>query len=336
MLEPPDLAEDVMLAAVRAGYDIPAAALSFLPIGLDSAAWVYRAQAADGATYFLKVRRDIANPSSLLVPRYLRDHGVTQVVAPIPTSMHTLWVDVDEYALILYPFIEGATGTDHGMSERHWVSYGAVLRQIHATVPTPDLAQGMRRETFVPGWSDVVKQIDAEITSRRLAGPSERELGAFWRARREEIRSLVERAETLGRRLRAAALPLVLCHADIHTWNLLIDVEDRLWVVDWDETVLAPKERDLMFAVGGLARTLVGPRAETWFLAGYGETTVNPLALAYYRYARAVEDLGAFAEDVFLSPEAGEPTKRSSVQFLIGLFRPGNIVDLAYEADRLI
>ncbi|MGH2601380.1 MAG: phosphotransferase enzyme family protein, partial [Dehalococcoidia bacterium] len=313
MLEPPDLAEDVMLAAVGAGYGIPVTDLTFLPIGLDSSAWVYRAQAVDGAAYFLKVRRGIANPSSLLVPRFLRDHGVTQVVAPIPTSAHTLWVDVGEFALILYPFIEGTTGTDHGMSEQHWVAYGAVLRQIHATVPAPELAQGMRRETFVPGWSDVVKQIDAAIASRRFTSPSERDLAVFWRARREEIRTLVDRAETLGRRLRAADLPLVLCHADIHTWNLLIDVEDRLWVVDWDETVLAPKERDLMFAVGGLARTLVGPRAEAWFLAGYGETTIDPLALAYYRYARAVEDLGAFAEDVFLSAETGEPTKRASV-----------------------
>lgn len=120
-----------MLASVRAGYGIPVTALTFLPIGRDSAAWVYRARAADGAAYLLKVRQDIGNQSGLIVPRYLHDRGVTQVVAPIPTVTQTLWVDVDGFALMLYPFIDGATGRDRGMDEHHWVTYGAVLRQIH-------------------------------------------------------------------------------------------------------------------------------------------------------------------------------------------------------------
>lgn len=334
MLEPPDLPDDIIIAAVRASYGIPVATLAFLPIGCDSSAWAYRAQTADGAAYFLKVRRGIANQAGLIVPRYLHDRGVPHVVPPIPTLTQTLSVEVDEFALILYPFIAGATGRERGLTERHWVTYGAVLRQIHATTPAPDLAQRMNRETFTPAWSGVVKRLEAHITTRTFADPIERELAAFWRARWAEIRTLVERAETLGQRLRATNLPLVLCHADIHTWNVMIDTADRFWIVDWDETILAPKERDLMFVVGGIARDLVRPREEAWFFAGYGATEVDPLALAYYRYAWAVGDIGAFGEQVFLIPDVGVATKRDAVQWLMSCFDPGNIVALAYESDR--
>ena len=333
MLEPPDLPDDVIVAAVRAGYGIPAAAVAFLPIGCDSLAWAYRAQTADGAAYFVKVRKGIANEAGLIVPRYLQDHGVTNVVAPIPTLSHTLWVDVDDFVLILYPFVDGGTGRERGMKEHHWVTYGAVLRQIHATAPAPDLARRMKGESFTPDWGGVVKRLDAHIADRTFTDPIERELAAFWRARRAEIRTLVDRAETLGRRLHATAPPLVLCHADIHTWNVMIDTDDRLWVVDWDETVLAPRERDLMFVVGGISRELVRPHQEAWFFAGYGATDIDPIALSYYRYAWAVGDIGSFGEHVFLMPGTGSVTRGNAMQALMRLFRPGEIVTLAYESD---
>ena len=333
MLDPPDLSEDVIIAALRADYGV-VASLVFLPIGCDSSAWAYRAQTADGATYFLKVRKGIANRASLIVPRYLHDHGVTNVVAPIPTLAQTLWAEVGEFALILYPFIDGVTGKDGGMNERQWVAYGGVLRQVHTVPVTAALARRLRRERFSPDWGSAVRRVDAHVGERTFAGAPEQELAAFWRTRRDEIRALLGRAEALGRRLRARRPPLVLCHADIHTWNVMVDRAGTLWIVDWDETLLAPKERDLMFVVGGIGAGLVRPHEETWFFQGYGAAEVNPLALAYYRYAWAIADIGSFGEQVFLLPEVGDATKRNAVELLMSLFDPGNIVALAYEAGR--
>jgi len=42
-----------------------------------------------------------------------------------------------------------------------------------------------------------------------------------------------------------------------------------------------------------LARPDIGPREEALFFRGYGATAIDPLALAYYRYAWAVGDIGA-------------------------------------------
>ena len=334
MLEPPDISDDAIIASVGVSYGFAVAALTFLPIGDDSATWVYRLRAANGGVYFLKLRRGVANASSFVVPRYLHDHGATHVIAALPTATRALWVEIAGFALALYPFIDGTTGTHARMTERHWATYGATLRQVHATVLPPEIARHMRRETFTPDWGGVVTRLDAHIAAGAFADPPERELAAFWRDRRGEICTLVDRAETLGRQIEAGSPPLVLCHGDIHTWNVLIDTADRLWIVDWDETVLAPRERDLMFVVGGIGPGLVGPRQEEWFFAGYGATAVDPLALAYYRYAWALGDIGSYAERVCFMPELGVETKRAAVQGVMSCFRPGGIVALAYAADR--
>jgi spectinomycin phosphotransferase len=334
VLEPPDLSEATMITAVRDHYGIPLESVTFIPLGCDSAAWAFRAETEGGDTYFLKVRKGVPNPVSLIVPHYLHERGVQQVAAPFRTRSQGLWADAGEFALILYPFIDGDSGTERGLNEAQWRAYGAVLRQVHDTTPAPVLTGQMRREAFVPDWAEAARRVDAHVSSQRPADPIEHELAAFWLQRQGEIRALVARATELGDQLRAAGLPFVLCHADVHTWNVMVDTADRLWIVDWDETMLAPKERDLMFVVGGIGAGLVQPHEEAWFLQGYGPASIDPLALAYYRYNWAIGDIGTYAEQVFLMPDTGVITKRNAVQAVISCFGPGNIVDLAYAAGR--
>jgi spectinomycin phosphotransferase len=294
---------------------------------------VYRARTSDDSAYFLKVRLSVANEPGLLVPRYLRDQGIAHVIAPLPATTGALWTTAGGYALILYPFVAGATGMERGMSDRQWIDYGALLRQIHAVAIPPDLARIMRRETFIPDGADAIRRLDAHIGTRDFDDPAASALATFWRAHREEIGTLLRRAEDLGRRFAEAARPFVLCHADAHTNNVLLDDDGQVWMVDWDETALAPKERDLMFVMGGGIRDdLVGPRDEELFLQGYGATGVDPLGLAYYRYAWAVSDIGAYGEQVLLRPDLGPITRQASVERFESLFNPGSIVALAFAA----
>jgi len=333
MREPPaNLPDEALRACLRARYGLIVDELTFLPIGHDSSAWVYRARTA-GGEYFIKVRTQLTNEPGLLVPRYLRDHGVERVVAPLPTSEGALWTTVADYALILYPFVAGTTGMERGMSERQWIDYGAILAQIHATTPASDLARMMRRETFTPVGARAIEDVGQRIRARSYDHPAAHELATFWRSRQGDIRTLLQRADDLGRRLGRKEPSFVLCHADIHTNNVMLGADGQVWIVDWDETVLAPRERDLMFVTGGIIGGLVGPRQEELFFQGYGDTDVDPLALAYYRYARAVEDIGAYGEEVFFRPDLGPGARRAAVEGFMSLFTPGSIVSLAFASD---
>lgn len=334
MYEPPaDLTLDAIRGYLRDHYALTLAELSYLALGLDSAAWVYRARTVDGRAYFVKVRTGLVNVSTLHVPRFLRDHGVEQVVAPLPTNEGVLWASVAGYVLILYPFIDGAAGMAQGLSTRQWVDFGTILRQVHATTPDAALTRMMRRETFEPVGVSVIDDVHQRLDTLFDKHPAARDLAVFWRSRQEDIRTLRRCATALGRRLARAEPPFILCHADIHTNNVMLGADGRVWIVDWDETVLAPRERDLIFVIGGLSSGLVGPEQEESFFQGYGATSVAPLALAYYRYARAVEDIGAFAEEIFFRPDIDPDSKHKAVEYFKLLFLPGSIVDLAFRSD---
>src|SRR3712207_7284450 len=69
-----------------------------------------------------------------------------------------------------------------------------------------------------------------------------------------------------------------------------------------------------LFRSGGIGHGLVGPSATASFLEGYGEVTVDPARLTYYRCAWAVQDIAAYGEQALLSPTAGEATDRKSTR----------------------
>ena len=333
MREPPKLADATVLAVLREHYGLAGAALTFLPLGNDTASSVYRAEAA-GATYLLKVRaKSRFSLAGLAVPRTLHDQGVPHIAAPIPTGSGALWVDAGDFGLSLYPFIEGRTAVEAGMSEEDWHALGATVRQIHTCQLPPELLPAVPREPFVPGGRDRLAALEAALSEP--ADPLAGEVAACWRAHQADIQTLLERVDTLGRVLRREAAPLVLCHADLHTWNVLVDTQRRLWLVDWDETILALKERDLMFVVGGIGWGLVAPHQTACFLQGYGETAIDPRALAYYRSAWAVQDIISFSEQAVLNPDASPAARREGVQYLLAQFKPGNIVAIALGDEGL-
>jgi spectinomycin phosphotransferase len=319
-----------IVTALQARYGLAVSALTFLPIGYDSESAAYRVRAGDGADYFLKLRTGAGfNLASLAVPHALHARGLAHVLAPLPTLDRALWVGLDGYALSLYPFVEARTAAEAGLSVERWRILGEMLRRLHDHPLRPDLHPLVPSESFVPSRRSVIADLRPVLDRPAFADPAQRELAAFWRSRQDEIQALVDRADSLAIRLRESSPRPVVCHADLHTWNVLLDSGGGLWVVDWDETVLAPKERDLMFVIGGIGRDLVRPHETASFLQGYGAAQIDPLALAYYRYAWVVQEFGAYLEQVFLRPDQSEASRAGAVRSLKDMFEPGNIISIA-------
>lgn len=339
MLERPNLPDHKIIECLRQGYGLPLTAFEFLPIGNDPATWVYRATVEGGATYFVKLRKGQPYEPSVAVPRYLKDSGMAQIIEPLRTRAGELWQGLEGFTLFVYPFVAGRSGMAAGLTDSQWVEYGAAVRRIHDTALPPALAQPLPRETFVPQprWCDVVKRLQTEIGEKTYDSPAERELAAFWVARRAEIGRIVARAEELGRMLQGRAAEFVLCHADIHVANLLLDETGKLYVVDWDQPMLAPKERDLVYILGAaIGQVVTGPREEALFFRGYGRTEVDAVALTYYRYEWVVQDLGSYGEQVFFNPEVSEASKQDAAEGLFVLFRPGSSVEGAYRSEEIL
>ena len=160
MHEPPaNLSNDAIREGVRDSYGLEVVEITFLPLGLDSSAWVYRIRAADADEYFLKARTGAVNEPGLLVPHFLRDQGIAGVVAPLPTCSGALWALIADYALILYPFIEGRTGMEAGLSDRQWVEFGTSLRQVHEFSASPGARAIVAARVVYAGGSRVNRAV---------------------------------------------------------------------------------------------------------------------------------------------------------------------------------
>jgi hypothetical protein len=74
---------------------------------------------------------------------------------------------------------------------------------------------------------------------------------------------------------------------------------------------------------------MFGKPATASFLRGYGETSVDPVALAYYRHAWATQDVLGYAEQVLVDAARSDDDRAEAARIFEILFRPGEIVDIA-------
>jgi spectinomycin phosphotransferase len=328
MLEKPDLSDDTISACLHQSYGLRIQHVSFLPIGWVNNA-VYRVTADTGTAYFLKLRRGSFDEIAVAVPAFLHAQGIRQVMYPIATTTRDLWVHAHGFDWILYPFFEGKTGFELALSKAHWIALGEGIRAVHSTRLPAALAERVPREDYSPRWRDSVRTFHKQVERERYDEPIAASLAAFWLTKRDEIEWIVERAEQLALALRSRALTFVVCHSDLHGRNVLVSAGDELTIVDWDEPILAPKERDLMFIGGGVGGIWNNDQETSWFYQGYGQTEIDLVALSYYRYARIVVDIAENAERIF--GMHGSVEERQKGLGLANQFLPNNVVDIAHR-----
>ncbi|HKT37600.1 MAG TPA: aminoglycoside phosphotransferase family protein [Ktedonobacterales bacterium] len=336
MRQPPKISEDLLHACLLDHYNLIPATLDFLPLGQDDQAGVYRVVSEQGTSYLLKVKCGSLYEPGCLVPAYLWEQGITSVVAPLPTTSKTLWARAEDWTVILYPFITGDTSWA-GITDAHWKETGAVFKQIHQVIPPLFGFYSLRKETFDPtGYVRWIREYEAQHAQAPGEESAARsDLRSLWRAHQSTIHMLITSLDTLAETLRSRNLPYVICHADLHPANLLRDGAGRVLVIDWDDVMLAPKERDFIFvkeapASGSTAST------PTSFFQGYGETDIDWLALTYYRYERIVQDVIAYAAFALFRDDVDEEARADAVEsFRINLTENGMLAAAEAAASHL-
>jgi len=281
----------------------------------------------------LKAKHGTLYEPSCLVPRHLRDQGIAAVVAPLPTQRKTLWTQVEDWTVIVYPFIEGDTGWNPGMTDAQWQAVGTALHQIHRVRLPPAGSPPLRAETFDPtGYSRSVRALEAQHIRAEGGSQVEQALRACWITHQPTIHMAVASLEHLAGVLQNRSAAHVICHADLHPGNIIRSQANQVFVIDWDDVMLAPKERDFIFI--GEARADGSARQDTVaFFQGYGQTEIDWIALTYYLWERLVQDVISFAEEVLFRDDLGEATRADSVAFFrANLAGEGNKAEQALAA----
>lgn len=352
MLEKPDIEDKQLMAGLQAEYSLPVSGVTFLPLGWDVHTAVYRVETSDGKAYFLKLRRGEFDSLTAELPGWLQSRGVPGIIAPVQARSGRLWGQLaaekdtgapadwgaQPLALILYPFNEGRNAYALPLDDRHWSELGAILRGVHTAQLPAALRSRLPAECYTGHYREMVRGFLSQAQLYPDSGdPLAAELVGFLRARRSEIVDLVQRAERLAQSLHSHPPELVLCHSDAHPGNLHLAADGGLYLVDWDNPILAPKELDLMFVGAGMGAApdgrAYGEREEALFYQAYGSAQVNTAALAYFRYTRILVDIAEFCSQIF-SGQGSEAERRQSLVFLSESFLPGYAIDIARRSDQ--
>jgi spectinomycin phosphotransferase len=327
MREPPHIPEEHLRACLQEQYDLSPITLEFLPRGRDYNAGVYRVASEQGTAYLLKVTSRPLYEPSCLVPRFLRDQGIISVVAPIPTRSGALWTKLTDWTVIVYPFIDGDSSLT-GMTNEQWKELGSIFKRIHQVQLPPGGFPSLRTETFDPTeYARWIRDFETQyLHSRHGESESAQAFRASWVEHQSTIHKAVTSLEELAGGIQSRTISYVICHADLHARNLIRDQTGNVFVIDWDEVMLAPKERDFIF--------IREPQADA-FWEGYGQQKeIDWTLLSYYLWERVVQDVIEEAQNVCFKDDLAEETKMDIAKsFHKSLAGRGNNLAAAYQAS---
>ncbi|MFI7430029.1 phosphotransferase enzyme family protein [Micromonospora sp. NPDC049836] len=325
--------DERLAARVAAEFGLRLVSSAPVDLGADPAARTWRATTADGHAYAVKLTGG-GTPAGSVVAALLAERGVPGVPAPLTTRDGRLDAVHDGRRLTVVPWVSDEPAPDGDLRAAHWRGYGALLAAVHAVPVTGELAGLPREDHSHAAVGAAVRETDRRLravdgaTADRWTG----EVVAHWRAAGADLDRLLAAVDRLGAELRARPAELVVCHGDPHLGNLLLGADGQVWLIDWDDAVLAPRERDLMFVLeGGPAFAPRGRVDEASFRAGYGPVTPDPLRLAYHLGVRALDDMWSWSAEA-ADPGRPEADRVRALRILAGLRSPSGLLTLARGA----
>ena len=319
-----------IIDCLNTAYGIEVTTLTSLITGADRQASLYKAQAPDQLSYFVKLKQGHNHDRGAIIMELLRDAGIQQILPLIQTIQAHQTQRIDDFTLTVYPFIDGQDAFSRDLTDEQWINLGKVMKQIHTLEMPTSVQMRIRLESYSPKWRDAVRALITYIDSE----PSADEIGLqfirFMKTHKTAIHRLVNRAEQLALQVQGYSPEFVLCHSDVHGGNVLMDAMETFYIVDWDDPIMAPKERDLMFIGGGVANVWNKPHQTTLFYKGYGKTEVNRGILTYYRHERIVEDLALYGQELLFT---GGQDRAISYKQVVAQFEARGAVEIAFKTD---
>jgi Ser/Thr protein kinase RdoA (MazF antagonist) len=216
----------------------------------------------------------------------LHEAGFDQISYPIATIDQQLSVKFDGSILTLYNFIEGEWTFDYDFE-----AYVALMAKIHqTTIRTP-----LIREAFdiTPVMNALRRELD-DLEKSTYTNPHQRKLQDIINEYRHELAADMANFDAIVRHVRQTNIPFVLTHGDA-SGNILQASSGKLYMIDWDDMLLAPRERDIWFHVGTNQATAEFLPIYQRYFPSY---QVDASLFAFYLYKRYFEDVEGWCDKI--------------------------------------
>ncbi len=247
----------------------------------------YRVWTTQEQSYFVKIfplgrlpRHALA--SLPLLPELYR-LGLTNIPVPLTTTTGAWYTDDADTVVVVL----GNIVADH-TSTYDLRSFGELVAQLHHL--TEFITMPCSHETFDLPYA---AQLQARLRSAMHQPPRDKVVAGLQQFIEEYVKEIQQdwaELESVAAQCRSATPRHVLTHGDA-PGNVLSDARGNIYLVDWDEVLLAPPERDTWFL-------LDEPAFLKGYLSVFGEYKPNLLTYRFYLLNRYFEDLFGYVEEI--------------------------------------
>ena len=253
-------------AFIRQAYKIAPISLTPAKRGFYGETW--RLDAAENTGYFLKmVYPDLHKPlyeRSFPIIQHLCDHGIDFISRIIETKNNKLSTEFDGAVLGVFDWIDG----EHIETDATKIPEYQMLAKIYTVsthgipIPREDFS-GKIADKFFEQWNNL----------------KDKQLLQLFEKNRVKLEHRADRLKKVAKLCKSDTTGFVITHGDAGG-NLLVS-GDRYFIVDWDNPVLAPPERDAWVMC---CRDWARNAFEAALRQNEIEHTLCPERLAYYCY----------------------------------------------------
>ena len=265
----------------------------------------------DSERYFLKVYDKTRYSSQVWIQGidsymptvvWLGEH--TPLRERIPHVIHVMdggYKYEDEHRVyILFGWIDGITPRDEPLTRPQLTSLAGIVAGLHSFGEQIPTSPNVIREKYdIPFYDSLISR--AQSANENIPG--------------EYLQTIIEKLQELSemsRALSALNLPNVLCHNDIHGWNVITH-GDGLVLLDWEGLSFAPREADLfMFKY----ERYWGRRWDE-FCDEYNKThpnlELNETAMRFFQLRRRLCDVDEFINNIVLDNASDEVKEEARV-----------------------
>lgn len=283
MISEPNLNKEQLKNLLENKYALQIEDLIFEPKG--EVSWSYIIQCKDGEKKFIKIhkRRDLNIQRLQLLFDLHTKCQIENIAYPLKTIEGDLEIEVDGYPAVLFNFINGKTSLEQELTNDQLMNLGELLARIHQS----KVAVGSfdTKEKFTHSFKPGIQNIYDYLDKPQELNEPQKETVEIYRRFREIFLAELDSLEKLGVDFRNRDIEFVNCHGEPSPNNILITPKGQVYLIDWDEPIFAPKEKDLMFF----------DKRFQQFMKGYGKSSkdiaLNKDVLKYYQLLWNVQEI---------------------------------------------
>jgi spectinomycin phosphotransferase len=194
--------------------------------------------------YFVKIVGSMFSGNmekALPVLKELHEQGLKSINYPIPTRDDELGVFFGNKFLSIYNFIEGKNDFNYDFEE-----YSKLIALIHAK--TSSVASKPKIEDFSLSFLEHFLSETQILAKGEFLNTYQKKLQKVFIDNQNWFMPKLKNLTALSSNLQKKKIELVITHGDA-PGNIIHNDKGELFLIDWDDLLLAPRERDTWFNI---------------------------------------------------------------------------------------